>query len=209
MGRRLIVRWQNGNLLRIEDENRSAPQWRIPLIRLKRPLRLKHDGAHRAKRAPAACQSFAGVLRRSGFFRYTAHGRRSESSLSAGTGCRQPLIAGAQVREITNNLRRAPFGISFDEKNLARPVRGGLPSAVPATRIDQPGGMVMNKDEMEGKWDKTKGKVKENVGRAVNDREMEQKGLDDQAKGNVQEGFGKARRNVGEAIEDLGDKIKR
>jgi len=67
----------------------------------------------------------------------------------------------------------------------------------------------MNKDEMEGKWDKTKGKVKENVGRAVNDREMEQKGLDDQAKGNVQEGFGKARRNVGEAIEDLGDKIKR
>ena len=32
----------------------------------------------------------------------------------------------------------------------------------------------MNRDEMEGKWDQTKGKVKENVGRALNDRDMEQ-----------------------------------
>jgi uncharacterized protein YjbJ (UPF0337 family) len=65
----------------------------------------------------------------------------------------------------------------------------------------------MNRDEMEGKWDQTKGKVKENVGRALNDRDMEQSGADDQAKGNVQEGFGKVRRNVGDAIEDIGDKI--
>ena len=65
----------------------------------------------------------------------------------------------------------------------------------------------MNRDEMEGKWDQTKGKVKENVGRTLNDRDMEQRGLEDRTKGNVQEGFGKVRRNVGEAIEDLGDKI--
>ena len=65
----------------------------------------------------------------------------------------------------------------------------------------------MNRDEMEGKWDKTKGKVKENVGRALDDRDMEQRGLDDRTKGNVQEGFGKVRRNIGEAIEDVGDEI--
>jgi uncharacterized protein YjbJ (UPF0337 family) len=65
----------------------------------------------------------------------------------------------------------------------------------------------MNRDEMEGKWDQAKGKVKENVGRAVNDRDLEAECAGDQTKGNVQEGFGKARRNIGEAIEDVGDKI--
>jgi uncharacterized protein YjbJ (UPF0337 family) len=70
------------------------------------------------------------------------------------------------------------------------------------------GGMVMNKDELEGKWDKTKGTVKENVGRAINDRDMETEGVGDQTKGNVKEGVGKVRRNIGEAVEDIGDKIK-
>jgi uncharacterized protein YjbJ (UPF0337 family) len=76
-----------------------------------------------------------------------------------------------------------------------------------AAGTNQQGGIVMNRDEMEGKWDQAKGKVKENVGRAINDRDMETEGAGDQAKGNVQEGFGKARRNIGEAVEDLGDKI--
>jgi uncharacterized protein YjbJ (UPF0337 family) len=64
-----------------------------------------------------------------------------------------------------------------------------------------------NKDEIEGKWDQAKGAVKENVGRAVDDNEMEAEGQADRASGNVQEGFGTARRKVGEAIEDVGDKI--
>lgn len=66
-----------------------------------------------------------------------------------------------------------------------------------------------NKDEMEGKWDQAKGAVKENVGRAFDDEEMEAEGKFDRAKGNVQEGFGETRRKVGETIEDLGDDIKR
>jgi uncharacterized protein YjbJ (UPF0337 family) len=66
-----------------------------------------------------------------------------------------------------------------------------------------------NKDEMEGKWDQTKGAVKENVGRAIDDEDMEVEGQADRAKGNVQEGFGTARRKVGEVIEDVGDSIKR
>jgi Uncharacterized protein conserved in bacteria len=66
-----------------------------------------------------------------------------------------------------------------------------------------------NKDEIEGKWDQAKGAVKENVGRAIDDRDMEAEGQADRAEGNVQEGYGTAKRKVGEAIEDLGDAIKR
>lgn len=64
-----------------------------------------------------------------------------------------------------------------------------------------------NKDEMEGKWDQAKGAVKENVGRAAGDREMESEGAGERAGGHLQEGFGTARRKVGEAIEDIGEEL--
>ena len=64
-----------------------------------------------------------------------------------------------------------------------------------------------NRDEVEGKFDQAKGRTKEVVGRAIDDRELEDEGTADRGGGNVKEGFGKARRKVGEAIEDLGDKI--
>jgi len=66
-----------------------------------------------------------------------------------------------------------------------------------------------NRDEVEGKFDQAKGAVKENVGRAMNDRDLETEGAADRAGGNVQEGFGTAKRKVGEAVEDIGDAIKR
>lgn len=66
-----------------------------------------------------------------------------------------------------------------------------------------------NKDELEGKFDQAKGKTKETIGRAVNDRDLEAEGQADHAGGKVEEGFGKARRKVGEAIEDVGDAISR
>ena len=66
-----------------------------------------------------------------------------------------------------------------------------------------------NRDEVEGKFDRAKGTVKENVGRALNDRDMEAEGTADRASGNVQEGFGTAKRKVGEAVEDIGDDIKK
>lgn len=66
-----------------------------------------------------------------------------------------------------------------------------------------------NRDEVKGKFDQAKGAVKENVGRATGDRDLEVEGQADRAGGNVQEGFGTARRKVGEAVEDLGDKISR
>lgn len=64
-----------------------------------------------------------------------------------------------------------------------------------------------NRDEVEGKFDNAKGEVKETIGRAIDDRDLEAEGRADQAKGSVQEGFGKVKRKVGEAIEDIGEKI--
>ncbi len=66
-----------------------------------------------------------------------------------------------------------------------------------------------NRDELEGKFDKAKGKIKETVGRATDDRDLEREGSADRTGGEVQEGWGKTKRKVGEAVEDLGESIKR
>jgi uncharacterized protein YjbJ (UPF0337 family) len=64
-----------------------------------------------------------------------------------------------------------------------------------------------NKDEMEGKFDQASGAVKDKVGEAAGDRDLESEGEAQRAGGNLQEGFGTARRKVGETVEDIGDKI--
>ena len=66
-----------------------------------------------------------------------------------------------------------------------------------------------NKDELEGKFDQAKGAAKETVGRVVNDRDLEAEGDAERTGGKVQEGFGKARRKVGEAIEDIGESVRK
>lgn len=67
----------------------------------------------------------------------------------------------------------------------------------------------MNRDEIEGKVDKLKGKAKQSIGRATDDPDLIDQGVADEASGDVQEGFGKARRKVGEAIEDIGEQVKK
>jgi len=66
-----------------------------------------------------------------------------------------------------------------------------------------------NKDELEGKFDQAKGATKKGVGRVLDDEEMQEEGESERIGGQVQEKFGKARRKVGEAVEDIGDKIAR
>lgn len=66
-----------------------------------------------------------------------------------------------------------------------------------------------NRDEVAGKFDQAKGAVKENIGRAVGDRELETDGQADRAEGNIQEGYGKTKRKVGDAIKDVGDAVGR
>ena len=66
-----------------------------------------------------------------------------------------------------------------------------------------------NNDEMEGKWEQVKGSVKDTVGEATGDRELEAEGEVQHAEGETQETWGKFKRGVGEAIESVGDAIKR
>lgn len=65
-----------------------------------------------------------------------------------------------------------------------------------------------NKDEMEGKFDQAKGAVKENVGHAIDDRDMEAEGQADRTGGKLQEGYGEVKRKVGDAIKDVGDAVR-
>ena len=66
-----------------------------------------------------------------------------------------------------------------------------------------------NKDEMAGKVDQFKGKVKQAVGNATDDPKLHDEGVADEAGGELREGFGTAKRKVGEAVKDLGNRIKR
>jgi len=66
-----------------------------------------------------------------------------------------------------------------------------------------------NKDEVKGKFDQVKGDLKETTGRTFNDPELEKEGRSDRARGELREGFGTARRKVGEAIEDIGEEVRK
>lgn len=67
----------------------------------------------------------------------------------------------------------------------------------------------MNRDELDGKADQIKGKVKQAAGDLTDNDRLHDEGVADEAAGDVQEGFGRGRRKVGEAIEDIGEKLKR
>jgi uncharacterized protein YjbJ (UPF0337 family) len=66
----------------------------------------------------------------------------------------------------------------------------------------------MNKDELDGKVEKLKGKMKQGVGDMTDNERLHDEGVADEASGEAQEGFGRGRRKVGEAVEDIGDRIK-
>jgi uncharacterized protein YjbJ (UPF0337 family) len=68
---------------------------------------------------------------------------------------------------------------------------------------------AMNQDELEGKGEQVKGKIKQGVGDLTDNERLHDEGVADEAAGEVQEGYGKAKRKVGEAISDLGDEIKK
>lgn len=68
---------------------------------------------------------------------------------------------------------------------------------------------MTNRDEVEGKTEKLKGKIKQAAGDLTDDQRLHDEGVVDEAQGSTQEGFGTARRKVGETIKDIGDKIKR
>ena len=67
----------------------------------------------------------------------------------------------------------------------------------------------MNKDELDGKAEALKGKVKQAAGDLTDNADLHDEGVADEAAGNTQDAIGKARRKVGEAIENVGNAIKK
>jgi uncharacterized protein YjbJ (UPF0337 family) len=67
----------------------------------------------------------------------------------------------------------------------------------------------MNRDEREGKKDNLKGRVKEAAGALLDDPDLQKEGAEERGRGEAQETLGKVRRKAGEALEELGRKIKR
>jgi uncharacterized protein YjbJ (UPF0337 family) len=66
---------------------------------------------------------------------------------------------------------------------------------------------VRYEDEAKGKGKQVVGNVKEHLGKLSGNADLENKGKQEQVEGNVQVTVGKVRRKVGEAVEDLGDRI--
>ena len=69
----------------------------------------------------------------------------------------------------------------------------------------------MNSKEfkLRGNWNEIKGKIKKAAGDLTDDERLHDEGEVDETAGKVQEGFGRGRRKLGEAIEDIGEKVKR
>jgi uncharacterized protein YjbJ (UPF0337 family) len=68
---------------------------------------------------------------------------------------------------------------------------------------------VINKDELEGKAEALKGKAKQAAGDLTDDERLHDEGVADEVAGKTQEAFGRGKRKVGEAIEDIGESIKK
>ena len=66
----------------------------------------------------------------------------------------------------------------------------------------------MNRDEMEGKAEALKGKIKQAAGDLTDNEQLKNEGLADEAAGDTQDAIGRGRRKAGEFIEDIGEKIK-
>ena len=66
----------------------------------------------------------------------------------------------------------------------------------------------MNRDEIKGKVENVKGRAKEAAGVLTGNRRLESEGKDERNAGAAREGAGRVRRKVGEAVEDLGKRIR-
>ncbi len=67
----------------------------------------------------------------------------------------------------------------------------------------------MNKDQVTGRVDQAKGKVKEVAGKLVGNERLEVEGQADQVKGKVKGAFGDTKERVKDMANDIIDKTKR
>jgi uncharacterized protein YjbJ (UPF0337 family) len=67
----------------------------------------------------------------------------------------------------------------------------------------------MNKDELKGAAEEAKGKTKQKAGEMMGDERMRHEGRAEEAAGDMRKEAGEAKRKTGEAIEDVGERIKK
>lgn len=99
-------------------------------------------------------------------------------------------------------MRILPICVCIPRNKRMRPVCGTIWAWKEVIYMSVP-----NKDEMEGKWEKTKGWVKDKAGEVTNDPDLEARGEAQRAAGNTQEAWGKVKRGVGDAVKAVGDAI--
>jgi uncharacterized protein YjbJ (UPF0337 family) len=75
--------------------------------------------------------------------------------------------------------------------------------------VDITEGGCMNRDEIDGKAEALKGKIKQVAGDLTDDPNLHDEGVADEAAGKTQDAFGHAKRKVGEAVKDIGKAIKK
>jgi uncharacterized protein YjbJ (UPF0337 family) len=68
---------------------------------------------------------------------------------------------------------------------------------------------MMNRDELEGKAEALKGRIKQAAGDLTDNPGLHDEGVADEVAGKAKDTIGGMRRKVGEAIEDLGNAIKK
>jgi uncharacterized protein YjbJ (UPF0337 family) len=67
----------------------------------------------------------------------------------------------------------------------------------------------MNRDEIKGKTEAAKGKIKQAAGDLTDNPDLHDEGVADEVAGKTQDAIGRGRRKVGEAIKDIGNAIKK
>ena len=67
---------------------------------------------------------------------------------------------------------------------------------------------IPNNDEVEGKLDRAVGAVKDKVGEATGNRDLEAEGEAQNAEGKGEEAWGKLKRGAGDAVDAVGDAVK-
>ncbi|MEQ1729699.1 MAG: CsbD family protein [Vicinamibacterales bacterium] len=67
----------------------------------------------------------------------------------------------------------------------------------------------MNRDEMDGKAEALKGKIKQAAGDLTDNERLKNEGVADEAAGDTKDAIGRGRRKAGELIEDLGKNLKK
>lgn len=63
----------------------------------------------------------------------------------------------------------------------------------------------MNKDQIKGRVEEAKGKVKESTGHAIGNPNLENRGTAEKIAGKVQKGLGDAKERIEDEVEDLDD----